>query len=115
MKIKLKKAIISRGEEVRELDLNLEEITGNDIIEAERQVMISDNVPMVTVFNKSYQIAVAGRALKIPVETLRAMNARDFMAISNEVQSFLLNSDSSETDGAEIQETALGMSSDALL
>ena len=114
MKIKLKKAVVYRGEELKELDLNLEEITGNDLIEAEKQVMVSDNVPMVTDFNKSYQIAIAGRALKIPAETLRAMNAKDFTAVTTEVQRFLLNSDSSGTDEAETPETAPETSSDEL-
>lgn len=112
MKITLKKAIIFRGEEVKELDLNLEELTGNDLIEAEKQVMATDNVPMVTDFNKSYLIAVAGRALKIPAETLRAMNAKDFSKIVSEVQRFLLGLASSETDEAETQATAPEISSE---
>ena len=106
MKIQLKKAVIVHGEEVKELDLNLEDLTGNDLIEAEKQVMIGDNVPMITDFNKSYLIAIAGRALKIPPETLRTLPAKDFANITSEVQRFLLSSDSSETDEAKIQATA---------
>ena len=100
MKIKLKKAINFHGEELKELELNLEELTGNDLIEAEKNVMTSDNIPMVTDFNKAYLIAVASRALKIPAEELRNINAKDFSSIISEVQRFLLGSDSSATDEA---------------
>lgn len=115
MKIKLKKAIIFRGEEVKEIDLNFDELTGNDLIEAEKQVMASDNIPMVTDFNKAYLITVAARLLKLPAPELRNINAKDFTSITSEVQRFLLNSDSSETDEATIPATVPETSSEELL
>ncbi|MBR0316522.1 MAG: phage tail assembly protein [Synergistaceae bacterium] len=115
MKIKLKKAINFHGEELKELDLNLDNLTGNDLIEAEKQVMMNDNIPMITDFNKSYLIAIAGRVLNIPAETLRTINAKDFSSITSEVQRFLLNSDSSETEKAEIPATVHETSSEESL
>lgn len=105
MKIKLKKAINFHGEYVKEVELNFDELTGNDLIEAEKQVMTSDNIPMVTDFNKAYLIAVASRLIKVPADELRGMNAKDFSKIISEVQRFLLNSDSSETNEATIPKT----------
>ena len=105
MKIKLKKAINFRGEDVKEVELNFDELTGNDLIEAEKQVMTNDNIPMVTDFNKAYLVAVASRLLKIPTPELRNINAKDFAAITSEVQRFLLGSDSSEADEAITLET----------
>ena len=89
MKIKLTKAINFHGEELKELDLNLDELTGNDLIEAEKQVMTNDNIYLITDLNKSYLIAIAGRLLKIPAETLRTLSAKDFSKITLEVQRFL--------------------------
>ena len=55
-------------------------------------------------FSRVYLIAIAAKAAKIPVEVLQQMNARDFTVLTNEVRSFLLVSDSSETQEDE-QET----------
>lgn len=105
MKIKLKRAINFHGEYVKEVELNFDELTGNDLIEAEKQVMASDNIPMVTDFNKAYLIAVASRLIKVPADELRNMNAKDFSKIITEVQRFLLGSDSSDTSEATTPET----------
>ncbi|MBR2209025.1 MAG: phage tail assembly protein [Synergistaceae bacterium] len=106
MKIKLKKAISFHGEEIKELELNLDDLTGNDLIQAEKQAMTDESLPMVTDFTRAYQITIAAQALKMPVEILRTLPAKDFSRIANEVQRFLLNSASSETDEAEIRATA---------
>ena len=105
MKIKLTKAINFHGENLKELDLNLEGLTGNDLINAEKQAMIDENLPMVTDFTRVYQIAIAAQALKMPVEVLRELPIKAFTKITSEVQRFLLDSASSGTEEAEIPAT----------
>ena len=69
MKIKLTKSISFHGENLKELDLNLEGLTGNDLINAEKQAMTDENLPMVTDFTRVYLIAIAAQALKMPVKS----------------------------------------------
>ena len=54
MKIKLKKAVMHKGQELDVLDIPLEELTGNDLIEAEKQIMQSGDAVVVTDFSRPY-------------------------------------------------------------
>ena len=104
MKITLKKAISATGKSIKELDLDLDSLTGNDLIEAEKQVMVTDNIPVVMDFNRSFLISVAARASKIPADALKSLSAKDFSNITNTVQRFLTGTDSGEAETAEIPE-----------
>ena len=97
MKIHLKKAISFKGNELQTLDLDLDTLTGEDLIKAESEVLQSGGTPLQTLsFSRPYAITVAAKALRMPVEILRQMGARDFSKIVNEVQTFLAASDSEE-------------------
>ncbi|MBR6901274.1 MAG: phage tail assembly protein [Synergistaceae bacterium] len=100
MKIKLKKAIKHKGQDIDVLDISLEDLTGNDLIEVEKQ--LSGEVPIVTDFNRIYLINVAARAAHIPVDVLIFMSAKDFTRITNEVRNFLTLSDSEGNEEATI-------------
>ncbi len=104
MKILLRKPLKHRGEDLTELDLNLEELTGYDLIEVEQQVNNSNDGRAILMpeYSKTYLITVAARALHMPVEALKQLSARDFTNITRSVQNFLLASDfagNTETDG----------------
>ena len=100
MKVKLQKALRHKGQELTELDIPLEVLTGADLIEVEQQLLKSGKITLITDFAKVYLIRVAARAAKIPVEVMENLSARDFTAITNRVQNFLMESDS-ETGKAE--------------
>ena len=102
MKIKLKKAIRHKGQDINVLDLPLEDLTGNDLIDIERQLVQSGEVMVVTDFNRVYLVNIASRAAHIPVETLKSAGARDFTRITHEVRNFLTLSDSDENEEEEI-------------
>ena len=112
MKIKLKKAVMHKGQELEVLDIPLEELTGNDLIEIEKQLTQSGEVPFVTDFNKTYLISVAAKAAHVPVETLKFTSAKDFTKIVNEVRIFLMDLVSEEEQTAEIPETLPATSSE---
>ena len=112
MKIQLKKAITHKGQELHVLDMPLEDLTGNDLIEIEKQLVQSGEVPIVTDFNRVYLINVAAKATHIPVEILKFTGARDFTRITNEVRNFLTLSDSDENEEEEIPEKPRETSSD---
>ena len=106
MKIQLKKAIKHKGQDINVLDMPLEELTGNDLIDIEKHLMQSGEVPIVTDFNRIYLINIAAKAAHIPVEILKFSSAKDFTRITNEVRNFLTASDSDENEEAEIPEKA---------
>ena len=106
MKIKLKRAIMHKGQELEVLDMPLEELTGNDLIETEKQIVQSGEAVVVTDFSRPYLIAIAARAAHIPVETLKFMDARDFTRIAGEVRNFLIVQDSEDSTEETIPATS---------
>ncbi len=96
MKIHLKKSIIHKGNELHTLDIPLEDLTGNDLIDVEEQILKTGNPIQSTDFSRVYLISVAARALHMPVEILKQMGAYDFARVVSEVRNFLTLSDSEE-------------------
>ena len=96
MKIKLKKPILHNGGFVHELDIPLENLTGNDLIDVEEQILKTGNPMQTTDFSRVYLISVAARASHMPAEALREMSAHDFAKVTTEVRNFLVVSDSDE-------------------
>ena len=103
MKIRLNKPIKHKGQEILTLEIPLEELTGNDIIQVEKQLTQSGEVPIVTDFNRTYLINLAAKAAHKPVEVLRTMSAKDFTRVTNEVRNFLTLSDSDENEETETE------------
>ncbi|GHS91252.1 hypothetical protein AGMMS49957_18030 [Synergistales bacterium] len=97
MKIQLKKALRHKGQDLTELDIQLETLTGVDLIEVEQQLFKSGKVALMPDYSKVYLIRVAARAARIPVEVMETLSARDFTVVTNQVQSFLMGSDSEES------------------
>ena len=88
MKIKLKKPILHNGGEVKELDIPIENLTGNDMIEVETQIMRTGYVGQTLDMSRMYQISLAARAAHMPVEALKDTCASDFSKIVNAVRDF---------------------------
>ena len=103
MKFKLKKPLSVRGESIKELDLNLDDLTGLDLIEVEKYINETNDGRAILFpeYSKNYLIAVAARALKLPYDALKVLSARDFTRIAQAVQNFLTRSDL-ETEDASI-------------
>ena len=95
MIIKLSKAIEFNGKGIKELDLNLDALTGQDLINAEESLR---NKGIVTTgaadFSRNYVLSVCSQALKIAPEALMQLSARDFTKMMNEALIFLAGSDS---------------------
>ena len=96
MQIQLKKAIKHKGQDIFSLDIPLEDLTGNDLIEVEEQIIKTGNFAAMTDFSRAYLIAVAAKAAHMPVEALRTMGAHDFSRVITEVRNFLMATDSEE-------------------
>ena len=98
MEIKLRKKVEHKNVEYTELNIDLESLTGTDMIKANAKlrkagVNIDDLMP---VLNMEYQVLLAAKAANVPKEVIEQADARDFLTITMEVQSFLLDTASKE-------------------
>lgn len=92
MKIKFKKLFRFEGEELDGLDIDLDSVSGNDLEEAQRLVVVEKkSVTNMPEMNRAYCAQVAALASKKPVELIRSLPAVDYIAVVVEVQNFLLN------------------------
>lgn len=95
MRIKLNKEIEFNGKKYNELTLDLESLTGNDLINAEESLRSKGIMTAgASDFSRIYILTVASYALKMPVEVLKGLSAKDFTRIINETLVFLAVSDS---------------------
>lgn len=94
MKIKLDTPITNNGKEISELDLNLEGLTGNDLLIAEDEMKRKGLNVAAWEYSREFLCTLAARALKLPSEALKTLSARTFTQIINEVLSFLAGTES---------------------
>ena len=90
--IKLLKAIQYDGETVTELHLDFDSLTGQDILNAERELNAGNkSVAPVKEFDKGYLSIVAAKAAGVPTDMLSLLGAKDFTKVTVLTQNFLLN------------------------
>jgi hypothetical protein len=89
-KIIFSKPCVFEEKEYKEINLDLESLTGQDLITAANQArLLGDNSP-VPELSKTYLAVVAAKAGKVPVDMILSLPAKDFTAITMTVQNFLL-------------------------
>ena len=101
MKVQLNKPLRHKGAELRELDIDVEALTGKDLLDVEQDIFRAGKILVMADFAKVYLSRVAARAARIPLEVLEQMPARDFTAVTNKVQAFLTGSGSETTETAQ--------------
>jgi len=93
--IKLSKPVQFEGKEYKELVLDVDSLTGNDIELAENQFIaqnaqIAAQTPLKDL-SKGFQAILAARAAKVPVEMIKALPAKDYSKVTIVIQNFLLS------------------------
>ncbi len=91
MRITLSHPVSYKDTQLDTLDLDLESLTGYDLIAIEDSLRASGTVNL---FSQSYFAAIAARSAHIPVEVLKGLPVKDFMKITGEVINFLGSADS---------------------
>ncbi len=94
MKIKLKKAIEYKGAEYKELDMDLDALTGAQLIKAKSQLTVRADSPInfdtiAPQLSMEFQARVAAEASGVPYEVIQALPAKDFVQVTNAVRDFL--------------------------
>src|SRR4051812_47328859 len=83
------------GKEYKELVIDTDSLTGNDIELAESQFVLKN--PQIAAqtalkeLSKGFQAILAARAAGVPVELIKALPARDYSKVTMQIQTFLLN------------------------
>ncbi|WMI72130.1 phage tail assembly protein [Aminobacterium sp. MB27-C1] len=90
--IKLTKPVSYAGKEYKELELDLEGLSGADMIAAEQECLVLQQVVSpVAEFSKTYLSSLAARAAKVDYEMIKQLPVRDFTYVTLVVQNFLLD------------------------
>lgn len=90
MRIKLSKPFVVNGNEIKEIDLNFDKLTGADLIAASRESGLLGDNSLVPELSKQYLAVVAAKASGLNVDDIMKLPAKDFTAITLAVQNFLL-------------------------
>lgn len=95
MKHTLKRAITFEGKEIKEIEMDLDGLTGEDLAQAEREYFASGGHPVVPLLISSgYCAVLAARAANLPVEAIRALPLKECHRVVSVVQNFLLDTES---------------------
>lgn len=88
-KVILSKPFSFEGKEYTELVLDLDSLTGNDMINAAKESRVIGDTSAVPEMSKTYLVVLAARAAKVPVDMLLALPGKDFSKVTIRVQDFL--------------------------
>ena len=91
MNFKLTKAIKYDGEEIKELNLDFDKLTGQDLLDAEAELSAEKKAPPVKEFNKGYLAIVGAKAAGVPTDMVKLLGAKDFTQFTMHVQNFLIS------------------------
>ncbi|MEF3312612.1 phage tail assembly protein [Paenibacillus sp. GYB004] len=89
---KLARPFHFEGKQITELSLNLDDLTGQDLLLCARHAQTIDpnEVAHVKALSLPYQVAVAAKAAGVPAEQIKALGAKDFTQVTQRVQNFLI-------------------------
>jgi phage FluMu protein gp41 len=88
--IPLRKPFSFEGKEYTEIKLDVEALTGKDMIDAETEARAMGVRSIMLESSKAYQAILAARAAGVTVDLINALSAKEFSRVTGEVQSFLL-------------------------
>lgn len=89
MRIELLKRVNYRDGELEAVNLELENLTGYDVLSAESELRAAGVQVVAWETSREFLLTVAAKASHLPSEVLKSLGAQDFMRIINEVMIFL--------------------------
>lgn len=78
-------------EPVTELNLDLDNLKGSDILEVSDLLQSQGHVTIQTSLDHKVHVALAARCIGRPIEYLNGLPAKDFVKVCQKVQNFLLS------------------------
>lgn len=89
MEITLKKPFTKNGKTIEKLTLNLETITGHDLIKAEKVTRTFGEEAVNPLFTQTGLAVVAAQVSGLAVDDILDLSAPDFLLVTNMVGNFL--------------------------
>lgn len=86
MRIELSKPVNYKDTEIYALDLDLENLTGNDLITAEEN--FKKTYPNGQIWGTAYAAHIAGKSAHVPAQVIMSLAINDFFKIVNAVWDF---------------------------
>ncbi len=90
IEIKLEKPMKIKGKETKVIHLDLEKLTGNDLVQAEREARAMGVAEGSVLASMKYQAIICAKAIGCTVDDLLGINAADFKNIVRQAAAFLL-------------------------
>lgn len=91
MKINLIKPLKLDGKEINTIDLNLENLTGADILKVDLELRAEgDPRGFDNIYNQKVLLVLAAKASGIVIEDLEKLSAPDFLEVTFTVRNFLM-------------------------
>lgn len=87
--IKLKKPIVKDGKTIDSINLDLDSLSGNDMIKVEREARLRGDLSPNPLFSSEGLSIVAARASGLIPEDVIGLGAPDFVEVTNTVRNFL--------------------------
>ena len=104
MKIKFNRTYVINGKEVNELELDLDNLTGADLLRAEREFKTRNSGVNVKELEDSWMVQVAATASNVKYGDLLKLKGKDYLNVISKTRSFLFVTDSDATT-EEVQTT----------
>lgn len=84
------KPYVFEDEEVKEIEIDLESLKGSDIAAAKKEFSQEGNFAVLLASDPVFCMMLAARLTKRPKEFFDDLPGKDYLAISQEIQNFLL-------------------------
>jgi Phage tail assembly chaperone proteins, E, or 41 or 14 len=104
MKVKLLKPIEIDGQKITEINLELEKLTGKDILDADREVRLEGEGGLNPLYTQRGLMILASKVSGFIPDDLLRLSAPDFLEVTANVQNFLLtvaSPDNTPSDNSE--------------
>ena len=89
MEHKFSKPYSFDGDSFDKIDLDLDALTGDDMLTAEREFTAAGGFGAMMETSKGYLAILAAKAAKVPAEFINGLPAKEFSKITLAVQTFL--------------------------
>lgn len=89
MEHKFSKPYSFDGDSFEKIDLDLDALTGDDMLTAEREFTAAGGFGAMMETSKGYLAILAAKAAKVPAEFINGLPAKEFSKITLAVQTFL--------------------------
>ncbi len=89
--VTLTKPVKEDGKEIKEVILDMDSLTGQDMANAEREYLINGGIPTSLTTSISYLQHVVGGAIGHDVSVVLRMSAKDSNYLTTRAQAFLLD------------------------